>query len=113
MIVLAATAALLASCAGGPPPEPRIVVKEVRIPVPVPCAADPGPAPAYPDSAQALRAAPDLFARAQLLLAGRALREADLAAARAALKACAGSLAPELLIGKEIDLRPNHQAGLF
>ena len=92
-IVLAGLAVLLASCAGGPPPESRIVVKEVRIAVPVPCAADPGPAPTYPDSPEALRAAPDLFARVQLLLAGRALREADLAAARAALKACAGSMA--------------------
>ena len=89
MIVLVGLAVLLASCAGGPPPEPKIVVKEVRIPVPVPCAADPGPVTVYPDSPEALKAAPDLFARVQLLLAGRALRDADLAAGRAALRACA------------------------
>jgi len=63
---------LLAGCATAP--EPRIITREVKVPVAVACAADPGPAPAYADSDAALLQAPDLFARVRLLMAGRAQR---------------------------------------
>lgn len=62
----------LAACAT--PSEPRIVVKEVKIAVPVACSADPGPDPNYPDTDAALRSAPNLYERTKLLLAGRLLR---------------------------------------
>lgn len=65
---------------------PQIEVREVKVPVPVPCAADPGPDPVYADTDEALRQAPDLFARVQLLVAGRLqrmAREGELKAANA------------------------------
>ena len=68
--------------------EPRIEVREVKVPVSVPCAADPGPDPAYSDTAEALRAARDTFERVKLLLAGRAQRDARLAELKAANAAC-------------------------
>jgi hypothetical protein len=74
---------MLAGCATT---EPRIEVRTVQVPVPVPCAADPGPGPVYADSDAALREAPDLFARVQLLVAGRLqriAREGELKAANA------------------------------
>ena len=82
---------LLAACGGGERPEPQIRTVEVQVPVPVPCdaAGRLGPAPAYPDTDEALRAAADIFAQTQLLLAGRALRIARLDGAEAALRTCA------------------------
>lgn len=68
--------------------EPRIVVKEVRVPVPVKCAADPGPAPDLPDTSEALRQAPDLFEQVKLLLAGRKLRDARIGELEAANQGC-------------------------
>lgn len=47
----------------------------VKVPVPVPCAIDPGPDPKYVDEDEALRNAPDLFERVKLLLAGRQQRQ--------------------------------------
>jgi hypothetical protein len=79
-----ALALCVASCAAAG--EPRIVTKEVSVPVAVKCSADPGPAPAYVDTAEALKAAPDVFERVKLLLAGRLqrmAREAELVAANA------------------------------
>lgn len=46
----------------------------VRVPVPVPCAVDPGPDPVYVDSSENLQAAPNVFERVKLLLAGRQQR---------------------------------------
>lgn len=63
--------ALLAGCATAP--EPRIEVREVRIPVPVACAA-----------------APDVFEGVKLLKAGRLLRQARERELEAALAGCAG-----------------------
>jgi len=74
---------LLAGCATT---EPRIEVRTVEVPVAVKCAADPGPDPVYADTDEALRQAPDLFARVQLLVAGRLqriAREGELKAANA------------------------------
>lgn len=73
---LGVAAVLLAGCATAPatPPE-RVVTVEVAVPVPSPCVpANLGPAPEYPDTDEALRAAPDAATRYLLLGAGRLLR---------------------------------------
>jgi hypothetical protein len=85
---------LVTGCAAAPErprPEPEIRTVEVQIPVVVACPALArlGPEPAYPDTAEALRAAPNIYVRTQLLLAGRGLRIARQAAVEAALAACA------------------------
>lgn len=80
-------ALFLVSC-GTTAHESRITLHEVKVPVPVPCPLRAGPATVYPDSDEALRMAPDLFARVQLLLAGRRLRNEDLKASTQMLKAC-------------------------
>ncbi len=80
--------ALFLTCAACATPEPRIITKEVRIPVPVACAVPAGPDPAYVDTPEALRAAADLFQQVKLLLAGRAQRDARLAEMKAAAKGC-------------------------
>lgn len=68
--------------------EPQVIVQKVEVPVAVKCAADPGPEPSYSDSAEAIRAAADLFEKVKLLLAGRAERDARLAELRAANAGC-------------------------
>lgn len=95
MVAIAALA--LAGCAHTPEPEIRTV--EVKVPVDDPaCAREAvarlGEAPAYPDTPEAIRAAPNLFERVKLLLAGRELRIAREAALADALTACASSVAP-------------------
>lgn len=63
--------------------EPRIEVREVRVPVAIKCATDPGPRPEYPDTDAAIAGAPNVFELAKLYRAGRALRigrEAELEA---------------------------------
>ena len=82
--------AILTGCASTPAPPAAIVTQPVDTPVPVRCAPDLGPEPAYPDTDAALRAAPDLFRRVQLLVAGRLLRIARDAEKSAALAQCAG-----------------------
>lgn len=82
-------ALILGGCASTPAP-PRIETRTVEIPTPVRCRPDLGPAPDYPDTDAALQAAPDLFARVRLLLAGRLLRIARAQQTEAALEACAG-----------------------
>lgn len=76
----------LAACATTS--EPRILTKEVQVPIAVACAANPGPDPQYVDTADALKAAGDLFERVRLLLAGRAQRDARLAELKAAVSGC-------------------------
>ena len=90
-IIIAILAALcavsLAGCAttgAAPPPV------EVLVPVATACAADPGPAPEYPDTDAALRGAADVFEGVKLLKAGRALRQARERELEAALAGCAG-----------------------
>lgn len=80
----------LAGCAGGPPLDPKIVTQVVDHPVPVRCAPNIGPEPAYPDTDDALRSAPDLFTRVKLLVAGRGMRIARDVQKSAALAGCAG-----------------------
>lgn len=69
-------------------PEPRIVTKEIRIPVPVACATSAGPDPAFSDTPEALRAAVDLFEQVKLLLAGRAQRDGRIVELKAATAGC-------------------------
>lgn len=61
---------------------------QVKIPVAVPCAVDPGHATPHPDTAAALSAAPDLAERVKLLLAGRLTRDARIAELEAAMAGC-------------------------
>lgn len=82
----------LAACATKPieRPQPIVVTKEVVVPGP-PVACVPknvGAAPSYPDTDQALRAAPDAAARYQLLGAGRPLREARLREIEPVIASC-------------------------
>jgi hypothetical protein len=76
----------LAACAT--PPAPRIEYREVKVAVPVPCASDPGPDPAFSDTPEALRAAADLFEQVKLLLAGRAQRDGRIMELKAASSGC-------------------------
>lgn len=80
---------LLGACATNPL-TPQVVVKEVQIPVAERCRPDIGPEPNYPDTAAAVKAAPDLFTLTQILLAGRVMRISRDAVKSAALAGCAG-----------------------
>lgn len=64
---------LVAACAAKPP-EPVIKTVTVEVPVAAACLRDIGPEPIYADNDAALKAAPDLFTRVKLLLAGRLQR---------------------------------------
>jgi hypothetical protein len=78
---------LVGACASDHDPRPAI--RTVDVPVAASCAPALPPAPAYPDTDAALRAAPDLFARVRLLVAGRLMRMAREGELSAALSACA------------------------
>ena len=73
LIPLAALA--LVGCGSNLKPEPEIRIQRVEVPVAVACVPEslPGP-PAYPDTDEALRAAPDAAVRVGLIVAGRELR---------------------------------------
>jgi len=78
----------LAGCATSRAPPPIIV----KVPVPVPCVSDQLPGrPTYADTAEALRAAPDLAEFTRLMAAGWPLRDARLVALEAAVEACRAS----------------------
>jgi hypothetical protein len=79
----------LTACATTPP-APQIVTKTVQVAVPVACKPAIGPAPAYPDTDAALKAAPDVYQRVKLLVAGRLERIAREMELTAALGACEG-----------------------
>lgn len=89
-VAMVLAALLLAACATTRTPEPRVVYQEVRIPVPTPCQPDAAvlAVPDFPDTHAALAAAPDVDRAVRLLGAGRALRDAYIAALRGALEAC-------------------------
>lgn len=88
--VLILSALLLASCTPTPKPAPEPVVQIVKVKVPIAVSCDPdiGPDPAYVDTAEAIAAAPDIFARTVLLLAGRIQRIARDEVKSAALAEC-------------------------
>lgn len=83
-------AGLLAACTTTKPPAPEPIIRTVQVMVPVPirCAPDLGPAPDYPDTAEAILAAPDVAERARLYGAGRPLRVQTERELRAALAEC-------------------------
>ena len=83
----------LSACATTRPPEPRIVTQEVRIAVPTPCNAQ-VERPTFPDTHDALQGAADVDRAVRLLGAGRALRDAYIAALEGALAACRDPTAP-------------------
>ncbi len=88
-IAILASLLLLTACATDNAPKP-ITTVTVRVPVNVPCRPDIGAAPDYPDTDAAIKAAPDLFARVRLIVAGRLLRIQREAELNAAIKGCAG-----------------------
>jgi len=88
--ICAPVALLALSACATTPPAPQIVTKTVQVAVPVACKPTIGPAPAYPDTDLALKAAPDVYQRVRLLVAGRLERVAREAELTAALSACEG-----------------------
>lgn len=73
--------------------QPRIVTREVKVPVVQPCVSERvARAPTYPDTDDALREAPDAAARYSLVSAGRLLRDQRLAEIEPVLEACRGSV---------------------
>lgn len=70
--------------------EPVVVTQEVKVPVPVPCTAlaQLGAEPPYADTDEALKAAPDIFTRVQLLLMGRLQRVQRLAEYKGVADVC-------------------------
>lgn len=87
---------ILAGCANS---EQVIKTVTVDVPVPVHCKPDVDPGASwkddtgvehlgYPDTAAALKAAPDLYVRVKLLLVGRSMRIQREAELSAALKGC-------------------------
>ena len=65
---------------------PKVV--DVPIPTPVYCKPAVLPEPDYPDTSAKLKAAPDIFEAAKLLLEGRVMRIEREAELKAALQAC-------------------------
>lgn len=87
-LAAALVAVALVGCATRPPaPAAQVITRDVLIQVPTPCNATVD-RPAFPDTRQALRAAPDIDRAVRLLGAGRALRDAYIAALEGALAAC-------------------------
>lgn len=82
------------ACARPPAPDPIVRTVEVAVPIATPCRVSVGPAPAYADSADALRQAADIFEAMKLRAAGRAQRQAREAVLQAALDGCAGEVRP-------------------
>lgn len=85
LILLACLA--LGACASTP--EPKIVTREVKMPVVTPCVPKGlGAEPSYPDTDAALKAAGGAADRYGLLAAGRALRQQRLAEVEPIIRAC-------------------------
>jgi hypothetical protein len=87
IIVLTLVALALTACGHTPA---RIETQIVQVPVPVPCVAKLDPAPAYADSDEAIAAAPDIFALAQIYRAGRGERIAREVGLVGVLRGCGG-----------------------
>ena len=88
-LAILAALALTACSTTLPRPEPKVEIQTVYVPKPVSCVdkafADLG---AVPDTKEALQAAPGLDRFTQLLLAGRSIRDAWSASARAQIEIC-------------------------
>ena len=89
MTRLALLALLTINACASAPPRVEVRTVTVQVPVAVPCVVD-VPAPVYSDTDEALLAAPDLFERVKLLLAGRIERAAHDNVETAARAACNG-----------------------
>lgn len=88
LAVLAVAGLLLSGCAHQAGPEAKVTTTVREVPVPVPCKADIGPDPAYPDTDAALNGVTDVFEGVKILKAGRTLRIARLSELADALKGC-------------------------
>lgn len=77
---------LATACASVAQPSTKTI--RVEVPIPVRCALPIGPDPDYADDKEDLAAAPNLFAKVQLLLAGRAQRMAREIELKAAVAGC-------------------------
>lgn len=78
--------ACLALTACATAPEPRTVVREIRIPVPVPCKVSLPPKSPFADAEVDLSSG--IFGLVKAILAGNSEREERLALAEAAIEAC-------------------------
>ena len=89
--ILAAVLACLAlaGCGAVGVAPPKIVIQIEKVPTPAACDAHLGPAPAYPDTDAAIKAAPNVAERARLYAAGRKMRLSRQAETEAALAKCA------------------------
>lgn len=89
-LCLFAALLVITGCSTPKQQEPVIVTQEVKVPVPVPCKVleQLGPEPKYQDTDEALKAAPDIFTRVQLLLIGRLQRTQRLAEYGVAKQSC-------------------------
>jgi hypothetical protein len=77
---------LLTGCGSMPVERPAATV--AKVPVAVPCVADPGPRFPQPDTPQTIAQAPNVAARTDLVIAGQIQRERWIARLEAALAGC-------------------------
>lgn len=68
--------------------EPRVVTKEVKVPVAVNCTSNIPPPSSYPDTDAALRGAANIGERVKLIMAGRNVRDAEILELRASVAGC-------------------------
>ena len=87
-VVVLSVSLLLTACASTHGSSPQVLT--VEVPVAVSCRPNLAAEPQWPDTDEAIRSASGLFARVQLLAAGRLVRLAWQRQLSAALKACAG-----------------------
>ncbi|KSB89105.1 hypothetical protein AS593_04210 [Caulobacter vibrioides] len=90
IVLIAASAAACASTQ--PPPVKQVEIKTVVEKIPVPCQPELPPTPQYADTADALKAAGDIYQKVKLLLIGREQRQGREKVLEAALKACAAPI---------------------
>jgi len=84
-----AAALMLAACGTTQEPEARIRTVEIHIPVTASCVPSKlGQPPAYPDTDQALKAAPGAAERYQLMAAGRLVRTQRLSELEPVIAGC-------------------------
>lgn len=80
----------LAGCVPPKPPVERIVIQEVKVPVPVPCNPEIDDEPVYSDNDEALERAPNILEAMRLRAIGRIERRSRNEILNAALEGCKG-----------------------
>lgn len=85
-VILFAVLIVAVACLGGCSTLPKHV--DIPVPVVIHCTANVGPEPDYPDTPVKLKAAPDIFEAAKLLLEGRVMRIEYESELKSALQAC-------------------------